>query len=125
MPRAQTFAAFGLAALLAALLVGGAPAQAQAPDGARLFQLQCKSCHGAKSTAAGPALAGVAGADIAGRTDYAYSTGLKAKAGTWTDANLDAYLARPTAFAPGTRMAVGVPGAPARAAIVAYLKTLK
>jgi len=116
-----------LPALAGLALVAGlaAAAPSQAADGARLFSLQCKTCHGAKSTPMGPALAGVAGADIAGRDDFTYSAGLKAKSGTWTDAALDAYLAKPVAFAPGTRMMVAVPNAENRAAIVTYLKTLK
>jgi len=96
-----------------------------AADGAKTFLLQCKSCHGAKSSLMGPALAGVAGAKIAGRSDFAYSTGLKAKAGVWSDANLEAYLAAPTKFAPGSRMAQGVANPADRAAVIGYLKTLK
>lgn len=110
---------------IAALIVTAAASPAFAADGGKLFALQCKSCHGAASSPAGPALAGVAGAPIAGRKDYAYSTGLKAKAGTWTDANLDAFLKAPAAFAPGTRMMTAVPSAEARAALIAHLKTLK
>jgi len=113
-----------LAGLALALGLAGA-SPSHAADGARLFNLQCKTCHGPKSTPMGPTLTGVAGADIAGRDDYAYSAGLKAKTGTWTDAALDAYLAKPMAFAPGTRMMVAVPNAETRAALVTYLKTLK
>lgn len=112
-----------LAATALLAILGAAPAQAA--DGARVFQLQCKTCHGAKSTAMGPALAGVAGAKIAARSDFSYSPALKAKDGTWTDANLDAYLAAPAKFAPGTRMMVGVAKPDDRAAVIAYLKTLK
>ena len=119
-----------LSVLLAGLALSVAPslALAQAPAssvGVRLFHTQCAACHGEKSTLAGPTLKGVVGAPIAGRSDYAYSAGLKAKRGTWTDANLDAYLAKPLAFAPGTRMVVAVPDANNRAAIVTYMKTLK
>lgn len=121
---------FRLPGMLAGLVLATAPglALAQAPTsslGVRLFNMQCKSCHGDKSTPAGPTLTGVAGAPIAGRGDYAYSAGLKAKGGTWTDAALDAYLAKPMAFAPGTRMMVAVPDANSRAAIIAYMKTFK
>lgn len=111
--------------LAAALVLGLSASPALAADGARIFQLQCKTCHGAKSTPMGPALAGVAGGKIAGRSDYAYSAGLKAKGGTWTDANLEAYLATPGKFAPGTKMLVAVAKPADRAAVVAYLKTLK
>ena len=114
---------FAMAAL--AILAAASPALA-APDGAKLFALQCKSCHGAASTAMGPALAGVAGGRIAARSDFKYSAGLKAKSGgTWTDQALNSYLSGPAAFAPGSRMAVSVPSAENRAALVAYLKTLK
>ncbi len=96
-----------------------------AADGAKTFLLQCKSCHAAKSSLMGPALTGVAGAKIAGRADFAYSAGLKAKAGTWSDANLEAYLAAPTKFAPGSRMPQGVANPADRVAVIGYLKTLK
>ncbi|MFN3520970.1 MAG: c-type cytochrome [Phenylobacterium sp.] len=108
---------------LAAVLACAAPAAAA--DGAKLFALQCKSCHGAKSTPMGPTLSGVFGAKIAGRSDYAYSKGLKAKTGTWSAENLDAYLAKPAGFAPGTRMLTAVPDAASRAALVDYVRTLK
>jgi cytochrome c len=111
------------AVLLAPLVIAATPAAAA--DGAKLFALQCKSCHAAKSSPMGPSLTGVAGAAVAGRTDYKYSAGLVAKGGKWTDAALDAYLAKPATFAPGTRMTYAVPVAENRTAIIGYLKTLK
>jgi cytochrome c len=108
-------------AMLAALSAGAA----QAADGAKTFQLQCKTCHQAKSTPMGPSLNGVAGRKIAGLADFKYSPALAAKDGTWTDASLDAFLAAPGKFAPGSKMPAALPGAPDRAAVVAYLKTLK
>ncbi|MFC3067870.1 c-type cytochrome [Phenylobacterium soli] len=114
---------FGYAAAALAMSLAAAPAFAQ--DGAQLFNMQCKMCHGPASTVMAPALAGVAGAKIAARQDFAYSPALKAKDGAWTDANLDAFLKAPMAFAPGTRMPVSVPDDANRAAIVAYLHTLK
>lgn len=114
-----------LAAALAlpALLAAASPSAAA--EGERLFNLQCKSCHGAKSTPMGPSLAGVFGADIAARDDFKYSPGLAAKPGSWTAQALDSYLAKPVAFAPGTRMMVAVPSAQSRTQIIDYLKTLK
>ena len=114
-----------LAAVLALPAVLALSSPAAAAEGERLFNLQCKSCHAAKSTPMGPALGGVFGADIAGRADFNYSAGLKAKDGTWTAQALDSYLAKPMAFAPGTRMMVAVPAATSRAEIIDYLKTLK
>jgi cytochrome c len=105
----------------AALSLAAAPALAA--DGAQLFNLQCKMCHG--GTPMAPSLAGAAGGPIAGKEGFAYSPALKAKGGTWTDANLDAFLKAPSAFAPGAKMMISVPSDENRAAIIAYLKTLK
>jgi cytochrome c len=111
--------------LVAGLALIGAPATVAAADGARAFAMQCASCHGAKSTRAGPSLAGIAGAPIAARGDFTYSSGLRAKAKErWSEANLDAYLKAPASFAPGTSMFVAVPSPQTRAALVAHLKTL-
>lgn len=110
------------AAAVFALAAGPALAQ----DGGQLFALQCHVCHQPATTVMAPSLAGVAGGKIAARTDFTYSPALKAKGDqTWTDANLDAFLKSPMAFAPGTRMPVSVPADDARAAIIAYLHTLK
>lgn len=109
---------FAAAALLAA-------SPALAADGAKTFQLQCKTCHGAKSTPMGPGLAGVAGRKVASLPDFKYSAALTAKGGTWTDANLEAYLAAPLKFAPGGKMMISVTNPADRAAVTAYLKTLK
>ena len=111
---------FRVASLAVALALTAAPALAA--DGAQLFNMQCKMCHG--GSVMGPGLAGVAGGKI-GAGAFAYSAALKAKDGTWTDANLDAYLKQPSAFAPGTKMLINVPNEENRAAIVSYLKTLK
>lgn len=113
-----------IAALALSVALTGAPALAA--DGAKVFQFQCKTCHQAKSTPMAPSLAGVAGRKIASLTDFKYSAGLTAKAAmSWTDANLDAYLAAPARFAPGTRMPSGVAVPADRAAVIAYLKGLK
>lgn len=110
-------------ALLASNLVAS---PALAADGAQLYNLQCKLCHqGPASTPLAPTLVGVAGKKIASRADFNYSAALKAKDGSWTEANLQAWLANPGAFAPGAKMVVSVPSAESRSAIIGYLKTLK
>lgn len=114
---------FRFAVVAVALAAAAQPALAQ--DGEQLFAMQCRACHQAASTALAPSLAGVAGAKIAGRTDFTYSPALKAKDGTWTDENLDAFLKSPMAFAPGSKMPVSVPADDARSAIITYLHTLK
>ena len=113
------FRTAAVAAVLSLLSV----APATAADGAQLFNMQCKMCHG--GSVMGPTLSGVAGGAIAAKAGFAYSPALKAKGGTWTDANLDAYLKAPGAFAPGTRMLIAVPSEESRSAIIGYLKTLK
>jgi cytochrome c2 len=115
--------AIAAAALSAAAGLAAQPALAA--DGAQLFAMQCRVCHQGASTPMAPALTGVAGAKIAARQDYAYSPALKAKEGAWTDANLDAFLKAPGAFAPGTKMPINVPADDARGAIIGYLHTLK
>lgn len=114
-----------LAFAAALALSFAAPALAD-DNGEQLFTMQCKMCHGAAGagTVMGPPLAGVAGGKIAAH-DFAYSPALKAKEGAWTKANLDAFLANPQAFAPGTRMSMSVPNEENREALVSYLKTLK
>jgi cytochrome c len=109
-----------------ALMFGLAATPALAADGAQLFNAQCKVCHQAATTPLAPTLVGVTGAKIASKPGFPYSPGLKAKsAQTWSDANLDAYLANPAGFAPGTRMIVKVPAAADRQALIKYLATLK
>ncbi len=112
-------------AALATALTVAALAGPAAADGAKTFLLQCGTCHQAKSTPMGPSLAGIAGRKIAGLSDFTYSAGLKAKTGTWTDANLDSFLSGPAKFAPGTKMPVSLSAAADRTAVIDYLKTLK
>jgi cytochrome c len=115
----RTAALFALVSTLGLSAAG----PAAAADGAQLFAMQCKMCHAGGPM--GPSLAGVAGAKIASKPNFAYSPALKAKTGVWTDANLDAYLKAPAVFAPGTKMVMAVPSDENRKAIIAYLKTLK
>jgi cytochrome c len=111
--------------LALAALVALSASAAQAADGAKIFQLQCKTCHQAKSTPMGPSLNGVAGRALGSLTDFKYSPALVAKGGVWTDASLDAFLAGPAKFAAGSKMPAALAAAPDRAAVIAYLKTLK
>lgn len=117
-----------IAAVTAAAIA--APAMAQdAKAGEKAF-VQCKACHSVVKgqNRIGPSLAGVAGRKIASASGFSYSAALKGKAtaGAWTDANLDKWLTKPSAFAPGTKMAfAGIVDAKKRKDVIAYLKTLK
>jgi cytochrome c len=112
----------GLAALAAA--IGGAPALAQDADGSVIVNTRCNVCHGDPDMA--PPLKGVAGRPIASTAFSGYSDALKAhKSETWTDDKLNAFLTNTQAFASGSWMDFQEPDAKARAAVIAYLKTLK
>ena len=112
-------------AVLALLLVFAAT-PALAADGKALFGDKCADCHttDAASTESAPSLKGVVGRKIASLSDFQYSAALKAKGGVWTEAALNAFLADPKAFAPGTAMFGGAPDPADRQAIIDYLKTV-
>lgn len=110
------------------LAAAAAPASAQDAAAGKKAFAQCAACHAvvAGQNRVGPSLAGVVGRKIASAPKFTYSAALKAKTGVWNDANLDAWLAKPSAWAPGTRMAfAGWADKKKRADVIAYLKTLK
>ncbi len=76
----------------------------------------------------GPGLYAIVGAPVGGRPGFAYSAAfraLNAEGATWTFEHLDAFLADPAVAVPGTRMGLGaIADERARAAVIAYLRTL-
>lgn len=110
------------AILMATVFAGPALA-----DGAATYAAHCGGCHAVTGASGptGPSLRGVTGRKIASLADYSYSAALKAKGGKWTPAALDAFIAGPSAFAPGSKMFTGLPAAADRAAVIAYLAKLK
>jgi cytochrome c len=72
----------------------------------------------------GPSLAGVMGRKAGTLASFQrYSPALKSSGVTWDERTLDAWLAKPDAFIPGSRMTfAGIREAQPRADIVAYLK---
>ena len=116
-------AAFALAAGLASSAAAAAPAQ-----GETVFKQQCGTCHAIAPggpAKLGPPLKGMVGRKAATVPGYTYSKALSAWGQTWTTANLDKYLAKPSALVPGGKMLVGVANADQRAAVIAYLATQK
>jgi len=124
------------AAPAAAAAAGGTPesftkllASADADAGkSATLKLGCIACHsfndGGKN-GLGPNLYGVVGRPEASHEGFVYSAALKAKGGEWTYDNLNAWLTKPAAYAPGTKMTfAGVPDTQTRANVVAYLRTL-
>ena len=94
--------------LILAACVSLAAAPALADPGQDAFNDHCAECHTLDPpSATAPALKGVVGRKVASLSDFQYSAALKAKGGTWTEAALDAFLADPSGYAPGTQMAAG------------------
>ncbi len=92
--------------------------------GRKLFR-KCKSCHTPNKgggNRVGPNLWNILGRAKASAPGYTYSKALSSLGGTWTAADLDAFLTSPKAFAKGTRMSFrGFKKAEDRAAIIGFL----
>ena len=93
-----------------------------------MTKLGCVACHslneGGKA-GLGPNLYGVVGAPHGHQEGFAYSAVLKSKEGPWTYAELDKWLLKPSAYAPGTKMSfAGIGNPKVRADVIAYLRTL-
>ena len=122
-----------IAATALCILSAPAFAQGDAEKGKVAFA-KCAICHqvgpGAQNLV-GPELNGIVGRKAASVTSYAaYSPGLK-KLGeqgfTWTEENIDKWIADPKAMIPDSPMSLafqGIPDAAERADIIAYLKTV-
>ncbi len=112
---------------LALVIAAGSAAFAAPTPGETLFQQRCATCHTIAPGAVkmGPALKGVVGSKAAAMPGYAFSPALKASGLTWTAANLDKYLAKPTSVVPGTKMTIGLPDPAQRAAVISYLSSQK
>lgn len=110
-----------------------APAKPAAATGDMVAQgkaafATCAACHAVEASAAsgiGPNLHGVIGRKAAAVEGFGYSEALKGSGLTWSESELDAFLANPAAKVPGTAMSAGaVNVAETRKAIIAYLATL-
>jgi cytochrome c len=118
-------------AAVAASLVSIVPliGAADVAKGAAFVQQQCSACHTLTQGGAagvGPNLYGVLGGPMFAGAGFSYSEAVKAKAkGSWNYDNMNAWLANPSGFAPGTAMSYpGIKNDSTRADAVAYLRTL-
>jgi cytochrome c len=114
-----------LAGALLAVAALVPPAHA-APAGEQAF-VECAACHSTNGSAGvGPTLKGIVGRASASVAGFAYSSAMKRARLTWTAAELDKYVADPQAVVPGNVMPYAGMSDPAeRAALIAYLATLK
>ncbi|AJR24972.1 MULTISPECIES: cytochrome c family protein [Sphingobium] len=114
-------------ALAAATLIAS-PALAQAGDAAKgkAVFARCMACHTVDPgvNRLGPSLAGVVGRTSGTVPGFAYSAAMKNAKIRWDAKSLDAFLAKPTAKVPGSKMIfAGLPNPADRANLIAYLAT--
>jgi cytochrome c len=97
----------------------GDPAKGEA-----LFS-KCVSCHSINAggpNAIGPNIHGVMGKPLGKVAGFAYSPALLEKGGTWDWAAMDAWLANPKRYIPGTKMSfAGLSNPEDRANIIRYI----
>ncbi len=109
--------------------IGPLLANANADNGRAVAQRLCASCHNFAQggpNGVGPNLYGIIGSPHAHAEGFNYSAamrGLHDK--TWDYEALNAFLARPAAAIPGTRMAfAGISNTGQRADVIAFLRSL-
>jgi cytochrome c len=100
-------------------------AAADVAKGEAVFK-KCVACHTIAAGGAngiGPNLHGTLGEGVGqGKAGYAFSAALSGKGEKWGFENMDAWLANPKKFAPGTKMSFAGLGNPEeRANVIAYL----
>ena len=99
-------------------------ASADVAKGEQVFK-KCAACHNVDqggANALGPNLWGVVGKPHGVHPGFAFTDALKGVAGPWDFKALDAWLANPKKYAPGTKMTFAGLGNPQdRADIIAYL----
>lgn len=114
---------------------GGSAAEADPPIAVRLASAdlargenafkKCSACHTIAqggATGIGPNLWGIMGAPHAHIASFNYSDAMRAHTGPWNWDEMDQWLRRPSAYAPGTKMTfAGLSNAQERADLILYL----
>ncbi len=107
------------------LLAGGgaavAPAAGDPGRGEQVYQ-RCRACHAFAYDRTGPRHCGLLGRRAGSVPGFAYSDAMREANLVWTLTTLDAFLAAPTRYLPGTAMAyAGIADAAERRDLIAYL----
>lgn len=118
-----------LPAVLALLAILSTPvpgAAAEHAQGERLFRSQCIGCHSIEPGRhlAGPSLHALVGRPAGSLEDFDYSPVLEQADLVWNRENLDAFLAGPQEFLPGTRMVLWGLDERSRQRIIDYLESI-
>ena len=107
--------------------ISGLLASASVEDGMKVAK-KCAACHDfAKDgkNKIGPKLWNTVGAKRGSHEGFSYSNALLEKEGNWTYESLNAFLAKPKDYIPGTKMSfAGLKKTSERAELIAYLRTL-
>ena len=102
-------------------------ASADAEKGQKGFK-KCKACHSTEEggkNKVGPNLYNIVGRDKATVSGFSYSKVMKEKGGAWDYEALNAFLTKPKAYLPGTKMSFAGLKKPAdRANMIVYLRGL-
>ena len=100
-------------------------ASADVAAGEKAFK-RCATCHSFEKggpNKVGPNLYNVVGNQVGTVPGFAYSNALKAKGGQWGYDQLNAFLAKPKEWVPGTKMNfAGIKKAQDRANLIAFLR---
>jgi cytochrome c len=109
--------------------IGPLLANANPDTGRQIAQRQCGSCHNFAQggpNGVGPNLYGVVGRDHAAVPGFNYSAANRAMTGhPWDYESINAFIAKPSTYMPGTRMAfAGLNNPSQRADVIAFLRSL-
>lgn len=116
--------ALAASAAIPSLVNANAP---QTQEGRKVFQQKCASCHAVilgRPSPLGPNLAGLGSRTRATASGFAYSPALQKMQGKWDRGSLGQYLADPTKYAPGSRMAIAVKDERERKLVIEYVLSL-